>query len=906
MQVWENAFDERDAPLLHQRRHGTLVLPEAALLGLALAAAARHESHSIEDVRFDEPMELDDGEPTAVQVSVEQHTGRASTISIYGRHHDEWTCHTRATVGSSSAGVPSVDTAATQALREGAARAFDTHDTSAFLSTGGLVVADNANRIDRLWCGDGALLAEVSPPAAGDETTAMLDACVQAASFAALAHDGATTSPMIPVYAGRVQMHGAWVDGASCFVRVQSPADADEIVVDVALLAPDGDVLATIDDLRLRSIARPADRPDEWFYGIEWQPITAPSADGPTVGHWVVVSDRRGYGDALAGARSSEDGTCAVVRADDDLATVVAAVDDAPQGGPIDVVYLRGLDAPPIDEVSGADLERVQRRVCGELLTLVRALDRASRPVRIHIVTRGLHRTSGDAHVPDAMQAPLWGLGRVVAEELPDMSGSLIDLDPETPPSRAVVSLVHELRRAGADGEVAWRGDQRFVARLVRRTPPASVTRQLRPDCTYLVTGGFGNLGAEVAQWLVHRGASRLVLVGRTELPPRAQWGSVAPDGPIGRRVALVRRLEALGAAVHVASVDVGDATQLRDFLDEFRAEGWPPIRGVVHTAAVFTSSLLNDLEPDSLWEQLRPKVVGAWTLSESLDELDQFVLYSSIAAVMPQPGQGAYVAANAFLDALAGHRAARGQPALSVNWGFWSGSGGGLLGEEWSRPIEQMESQGFRGFRADQGLDALARMVGDDAAQMVFVPIDWARYDVARAASPLVSQLIVQSRAARDDRAGTRPSTTVPERLADAAADERPQIVEMVVRRVVARVLRMPESSIDAAQPLGELGLDSLMGVELRNRLEAEFRVKLSATLAWNHPTVADLGAHLLAKLGFGSPAAESVDGAFRPAGNPSGPTPPPSASLDQLLAEADDMADEDALRALLRGTPR
>ncbi|MEO8693819.1 MAG: type I polyketide synthase [Acidimicrobiales bacterium] len=895
-QVWENSFDARDAPQLHQIRiDGALTLPDASHLGFALAAS---QLQSLEDVRFDSPMVLDDDEPTVVQVIVDPRSGAAASISVYSRNGAQWILHTRAAVGPAFAVRSAVDLAEMRALRQRATRQLDTSEASAFLRTAGVVDGEGANRITRLWCSDGALLAELSEPTGGDATIAMLDACLQVASFAAFVDQSAPPPPMNAAYAGRVQIHQPWTRGGWCLVRTRPVEVGDRAVVDVELFGPTGEILATIDDLRLRPVEQVADRPDDWFYGVEWQPVAGPaSTRSPAVANWVIVSDGRGYGDALVAALAADGSTRAIVTADGDTAFAEESLGELSLGDTVDIVYLRGLDAPAVDDVRVGDLEGIERRACGDLLALVHTLTRSKRPARIHIVTSGAQRVGADDDGQTVTQAPLWGLGRALAEELPDMFGSLIDLDPRASPERAVEGLVREIRGAGADGEVALRGDTRSIAQLVRRVPPAASAMHIRPDATYLITGGFGSLGVEVARWLVGQGARRLILMGRTKLPPRAQWGGLAPDGAIGLRVSVIRQLESLGAAVHVASVDVGDESQLRAYLDEFRTEGWPAIRGVVHTATVFTSSLLGDLGWDSFWEQLRPKLVGAWVLGELLEDLDHFVMYSSVDAVLPQPGLGAYIAANASLDALAGHRAARGQAALSVNWGFWSGTGSGLLGEAWPRAVEQMEAQGLHGFRVDQGLDALGRMVHGNAAQVVFVPIDWATYDAARTASPLVSQLVVDARSSRNDRAGTRPVASLPERLASAAPEDRPEIVEAVLRRVVARILTMPESQIDAAQPLGELGLDSLMGVELRNRLEAELGLRLSATLAWNYPTVTDLGAHLLAKLGYALGASETVHDAQ--------PQHPPT-SFDQMLSDADALADDDALRELMRGTKR
>ena len=427
---------------------------------------------------------------------------------------------------------------------------------------------------------------------------------------------------------------------------------------------------------------------------------------------------------------------------------------------------------------------------------------------------------------------------------------------------------------------------------------------RLRPDATYLVVGGFGALGtALVARWMVEHGARRLILMGRTELSPRSGWHDIDPETDAGRRVGLVRELEQMGAAVHVAAIDVADEAALAAYLTTFTAEGWPAIRGVVHAAASFGTGLVHELDPVALWAEARAKVAGAWTLSELLDDLDLFVLFSSVASVLPQPGQGAYAAANAFLDALARSRAATGRSALSVDWGVWSDAGEPGRGERWERRFAQLEAQGQRGFTARQGLDALGRLVQGTEAQAVFAPVDWAAYAAARPSRSVafVADLVAERRATAVITTGPTSTTR---RLTDAAPADRLQIMEDSVRRLAGRVLKLAEARIDARQPLGALGLDSLMAIDLRNRLEADVGLPLSATLTWNHPTVADIAAHLLDRLDL-APSQEPV-----PTGSTAADPAPitggdgESSSVQQIVASVRGLDDDEVLRQLMGGS--
>ena len=289
-------------------------------------------------------------------------------------------------------------------------------------------------------------------------------------------------------------------------------------------------------------------------------------------------------------------------------------------------------------------------------------------------------------------------------------------------------------------------GDTWAVWSARRRSATQRPPLRWRTDGSYLISGGLGDLGLLVARWMVEQGARRLILLGRTKLPPRSNWSSVETGSRLARQIAAIRELESLGASVHLASVDVADEGELSAFLDEFRAEGWPPIRGVVHAAGVLQDGLLVQLDAAALTTVLRPKVMGGWLLHRLLqdDPLDFFVLFSSAGSLLGQPGQGNYAAANAFLDALAHHRRAQGQPALSINWGAWAGVGfadsaGG------KRLAARLALLGISSIAPEQALEVLERLLRQGATQVVAVPVDWRQYREfypAGSESPLLSEL--------------------------------------------------------------------------------------------------------------------------------------------------------------------
>jgi acyl carrier protein len=328
---------------------------------------------------------------------------------------------------------------------------------------------------------------------------------------------------------------------------------------------------------------------------------------------------------------------------------------------------------------------------------------------------------------------------------------------------------------------------------------------------------------------MVEQGARRLILLGRTKLPPRSNWSSVETGSRLARQITAIRELESLGACVHLASVDVAAEGELSGFLDEFRAEGWPPIRGVVHAAGVLQDGLMVQLDAAALSTVLRPKVMGGWLLHRLLqdDPLDFFVLFSSAGSMLGQPGQGNYAAANAFLDALAHHRQALGQPALSINWGAWAGEGfADSVGGK--RLAVRLALLGISSIAPKQALEILGRLLGQSATQVVSVPVNWKKYREfypAGSASPLLSELACEE--AEVPWAAGRKSERRDALLAAEPAERR-QLLHSYLSEQVARVLGLSPSKLDVQQPLSHLGLDSLMAVELKNRIAVDLKVNV------------------------------------------------------------------------------
>jgi myxalamid-type polyketide synthase MxaE and MxaD len=885
--VWELSLDAASAPgRYHHRIGATTLLAAAAHVGLVLAAAREALGAGplvLRDVEFRQALVIPETGGVLAQVSAVP-DGERVRVSVFGRTASTWVCHATATAERQPPPPPAdvAPAAAGAGALEGAA-------LYERLAQGGIGIAPPLRRIGRAWGSEtaaGAVLA-VDEDAGPWAEVAAIDVGFQ---LPALVGAGAAVRAL-PTRVDEIRVHGQARRATRVETRRRAAATAAVDVHDARLVGDDGRAEVELSGLHVvavpSALGAPAGAVEPPLYEIQWRRASAPGR-ATLAGRWAVLAADAPLTGAVTRALESRGARSVVVEpgagyanpaADRfvvdpavpaDLAKALAAVatPGQPLTGVVSLWALRG--ARDGDDVLAP---------CREALAVLHALTGAPAPARLWLVTRGAQPVG--APRPLALsQSPLWGLGRVIAEEHPDLWGGLVDLDPAGAVADEAARLVDTL--AGGDGEdrVAYRDGRRHVARLARAESGDPVPAfACRADATYLITGGLGALGAEVAGFLVERGARHLVLVSRTALPPRDRWDDAGIVAAARPRIAAVRALERAGARVRVAAVDVGDDAQVAGLLAGIAADG-PPLRGVVHAAAAIEDRLLARLDPASLERVWRGKAGGAWVLHRRLAAvpLDFLVLFSSLGSVLGQSGQGSYATANAFLDALAHHRRAEGLPAVSVNWAAWGELG--FAGTEGGRRvIADLERHGIHAFTPAQALDVLARALARPAPQVVAAAVDWARYGTLTGARvpPFLADLVGPTAAGAvtpDAELGALP---LPERR--ARLEER-------VRADVAQVLKLPASKVEPRVPLGTLGLDSLTGLELRRRLERRVGRPLPATLAWNYPTVADLAGYLAGLAEDG--------GATRPA-EAAPARPAPAAGAVASLTE------DEALRALV-----
>ena len=913
--VWQLALDSRRLRyLLDHRLEGTAVLPGSVIIEMALAACAEVYGDgpvSIRDVELIRPLALSsEGPAPVVQVTVIPAGDERSELKIFHIEGAAPRLLARASIG----GIATVEDRRDHVRHENSASSGD--DFYNALEARGVLIGDGLRTVASVAKTANGVTAQLAAPDSLARDVARYR-CHPALTDGLLQLIGAALDEdelYLPARIREVRWYGKpHVRAIASVERVVTAAQRQGHREQNFLLTDESSTpVLEISGLELRAFSRTRatrapERIDDWVYDVEWTPRAVDRSH--TVKHpqrqhrWLVFDERSGIGQrvadelrrkgqlvtvVVAGDRCAAEGPDRFMirqRAAGDYRALLAETCGTERASCRGIVFLwPTATQTPHDGASLLDTFDRSANAALRLLQAVAAHGWAEAP-RLWLGTRGAHRVSGSPVSP--WQASTWGLGRVIAEEHNELFGGLVDLDACVSAEVAASDLVAAIWEADSEPEVAVRAGQRFVPRLVRRSAVSRTHVRLQRDATYVVTGGFGAVGLAVAHSLVERGARRLVMIGRTTLPPRSRWASTDPTSEQGRRIAAIRALEADGASVHIASMRLDDETQVASYFDAFEAEGWPAVRGVVHCAAHIEPGLLARTTEAAFVEAFAAKAVGAFVLQRRLAAapLDFFVNFSSIAALLPQPGQGSYAAANAYLDALGAEGDER-VPTFSVNWGVWRRETGAADGVQ--QGVELYERSGILPFDARDGLELLGRLLTQRSGNAVAMPVDWSTYLRARGEShpPLVSELIAETSRGSESDAGT---VSFRQTLEAAAPADRSVLLEDHLQQHLARVLRLPVSRLDPVTPLGSLGLESLMTLELRNRLETSLGIKLSATLVWNHPTVRALASYLAGRLGI-SLEQESEATADTPA-----------LSGTTLVGNIAELSEDDALRALI-----
>jgi acyl transferase domain-containing protein len=848
---YQSRFDLGTQPILGDHVvYGRAVVSGPTLVSLMMEAARDlldGQPAEASAIAFLEPVILTDAISRTVSLTLVPdgpRRWRAELQSLIdGADDDAWTLHATAIIAQ--ANVPADAAPSLEMVR---ARCPD-------LVTGRTLYDDVQTRVgftfgrsylwvDTIWRREGEAIGRMRAPEPSDRRDGnfafhpgLHDSCYQVFGAASQSVMGTDLSvAVIPVGVDSFRFFGD-VHGDLVCHAVLWPGEAgrdDMFAGDFTLYdAATGRVVAEARGLRLRRarrdvMMRALSAGDAGpLYRLDWKKLTPPVA--AKAGRWLLVGDDAApLADAL---RAGVAGSVQIVGLDG-LARALAAVADG-----VAFVVPENADA---------------RAVIEPALEIVQALTAAPGTPRLWLVTR----TENVAH------ATLWGLGAVAALEQPGRWGGLVDLAAPGPADWRAVAA--HLLAGGPEDRVRIGQGAVEAARLVP-AGPAGALPSIRADASYLITGGLGELGLATAEWLVGQGARHITLTGRR--------GGAVPAS-----------LAALGADIRAVAVDVTDRAAMADLIGEMDGVRQPALAGLFHAAGTLADRTLTGLDWAAVEPVLSPKLTGALILDELTRDrgLDLFVCYSSGASLIGSPGQGNYAAANAALDALCRRRAAAGLAALSINWGPWAGGGMAAV-----RDADAWTARGVRPFTKGEGMALIGRALSSGLAQVAALPIDWGRYLSGVGASRAGLFDSVRPRAKVDAGVEQNIFADWQSRLAGAAAERRREVLEDLLRPALIAATGLPAGmEVPARKGFFDLGMDSLMAIEFRNRLQSLLGRPLPATLILDRANLHALAGYLLEHLFV---LAES-------------PTPAPAVAAAVDNADLDTLSDDELTSLLIQ----
>ncbi len=873
--IFQSVFTKDSPDFLREHViYDAIISPAAAHVAMAFSGVRRAfgtDRCRIRDVSFTTPLSVSDAEARIVQLIFEETTAGASSFRIVSRTEsdsdNEWLEHCRGQVipeyddgGQTDPAGDSLDEIRARCPLHVSGIGFYNKFTDA-----GYRLGENFQRISEAWrgtdeslgileAGDGSGTYDIHP--------GLIDSIWQTGMLAVserldeLIGEGTI---LIPMTLSEFRMHRVNFNGTlRCHARVRSSQKAS-LNTDVTVWDGNGALLLEIQGFTTRETNRAVlmrQGYQETFYTVEWEERQETDADDRPLPFQtcIVFVDDRDFGDQLVRRMRDEHVTCLTVLKGEEYARIDDATFSIRPSAPEDVPRLFGElremlpDPPPgilfswgtdplSKDVGEADLESSVGYGGEILLDLAKAAIafEGSHPPRIWLITRNAHVVEGSER-PNPFQRPLWGLGRVISLEHPELWGGSIDVGEFS--DRMIGSVLREIRTASEEDQIAFRNGSRYTARLRQGRPTGRKekrdTLSPSPDATYLVTGAFGSLGRVVTRWLIRRGTCHLVLLGRN-VPPVAQ-----------------KEIDALrnqGIQVFAEQTDVSDVDALAGVFDRISGE-MPALKGIIHAAGVLDDAAIIRQTRERFRRVMAPKADGAWHLHRLTRDrdLDFFVMFSSAAALIGSRGQANYVAANAFLDALADYRRAWGLPATSIGWGPWA-EGMPVSDAEVRRRLLE---QGFGLLRTEDALESLETLLAEDAAQAGVMHFDvniFVKND-GNGRSRFFSHFL---RPEDKPPVFARPeaSSGICDQLRDAVPEQRSGILLSFLKGVAAEQSGLSDIAVD--QPLMEHGFDSLMAVEMRSRLRGLLGVSLPVSLLFDYPTLEKIGEYLLDEvLGF------------------------------------------------------
>ncbi|NER22529.1 MAG: SDR family NAD(P)-dependent oxidoreductase [Symploca sp. SIO1B1] len=829
----------------------SLTIPEQGVRNVQVALTPQESSYSFQMISFEDSLDAQTNE-----------------VSNNGNQVSSWAVHATGKLAIAKAKQSLVSL---EEIQSRCCHKIDNTEIYQYLWDRQIKLGQSFRWIDQVWLGEGEVLCQMKVPQTVLDASkyqlhpALLDSCLQSIIAFNLSVPDDKKETFVPFSVEKFTFYNPPQAGLLwCYTsRSKDQQSAAKFKADVQIFDQDRQLLAQVTGFECRRanpetfLSTLGSDLSNWFYQINWQaqprPSTSPPQENQT-GNWLVFALTSKLAELIGKELHKKGHNCIWVSPGSEYQqlddqhyqinpTVAEQFPQLLQDNPNikGIVHLWGVNEATNESLS--ELEKAQELGCATLLHLVQGLLQVglTQVVPMWLVTQGTQSVLAETEVVQPQQGSLWGLGRVIRLEHPELTCYQVDLDAKSSVTETIPILANELLFNSQEDQIAIRKGTRYVARLVQQQKQKLSSQQLpisegqplkksiQPEASYLITGGLGALGLEVAQWMVTEGAKHLVLTGRR-----------APNATAQK---VIVELETAGTSVSVLLGDVSAQEDMAKIFQQMRAS-LPPLKGVIHAAGVLDDGILRNLSWQRFNKVMAPKVQGTWHLHQLTKDLplDFFVCFSSMASVLGNSGQGSYAAANAFMDAVAHYRGGIGLPGLSINWGAWASAG--MAASLDSLNQQRLDAIGMSAIERERGMQALGSLLSDSPSQVGVFPINWSKFVSQLSGGhkiPFLEALI------STEPSLTQKSSFLLEFEATVPSERRSSLVDHV-RHQAALVLGInnPES-ISLETGFFNLGMDSLNSVELRKKLQTSLECSLPSTVAFDYPTVTKLVDYLI-----------------------------------------------------------
>lgn len=609
------------------------------------------------------------------------------------------------------------------------------------------------------------------------------------------------------------------------YLLIKETSEGDILKADISILSMSGELLTRVQGMRFSDVEAMSGKGksvDSLVHRLAWVPPKF-SETSLSMNNVIVISEDSQISDNYVNTLEIVTERVITISSAEDMKS--SDVWSIVQKEGTVVIYLPGT----VEHVS--DVSSKAHAFTCEVANILTILAKSRSAPKLFVITDSAYKGRSPTCLA---QYPLYGFARVAASEYPDLWGGLIDNEGPAFPLLPLRYVKDQSVLRMQDGLPRVPHLRAFAKDEQRQVQKQGLLPQ--PHGTYVVTGGFGDLGLEVLDFLVKNGARRVVVVSRRLLPLRKHWHTVT--GPMASAVKKVKELESLGASIHALALDIGSLTASDDLSAALDALSLPPVLGVVHAAGVSGYGYIKDTSADAYATVMGPKVQGALNLHKAFPptSLDFFVLFSSIGQIIGTPGQSAYAASNAFLDGLATHRRSLSCNTIAIQWTAWRALG---LASDTALVDLELHSKGVTDITVDEGFQAWTYLSGIDTDHAVVTRTRILEHD-----EPLPCELIrdVVQRRAVPAKSNTPVFPTAAAATKPKSGPELKAYLNAEIKGCLSRVLHLDVEEIEDRAAIADLGVDSVMTVALRQQLHKVMGVTVPPTLTWNHPTILHL----------------------------------------------------------------